>query len=52
MEDLHKNFSYVDIKVILSINGVPVELILIDPTLIQFKKWEHLFYDAERKMEA
>ena len=37
---------------ILLVHDVPVEVQVIDPLLLAFKRWEHLLYDAERVLEA
>ena len=39
---LAQSLDYVDVKVILRVHGVPVELQIIDPLLLAFKRWEHL----------
>lgn len=50
--DIDKSLEYVDVKVILLVHGVPVEVQIIDPLLLSFKRWEHLMYDAERVLES
>jgi len=51
-EGLDKSLEQVDVKLILLVHGVPVEVQIIDPLLITYKRWEHLMYDAERVLET
>lgn len=51
-ENLDQSLEYVDIKLILLVHGVPVEVQIIDPLLITYKRWEHMMYDPERVLET